>query len=382
MRKLASIQTIADLEPIPGADQIVKATVLGWNVVVKKGEFSIGDPCVYFEIDSLLPVTDAFSFLARSGVKKILIADNTWAEGYRLHTVKLKGQVSQGLALPITLFAHLLPKDLKKGQDVTKELGVVKYEVYEPEPVFQKASRKPVIFPSWLPKGAGMFVKHHFPTLAIAMWGVNLKHFPEFIPKTDETRIQAVPGVLTRHNDKLFYVTEKLDGSSITVFYKDGLFGVCSRTILLPEDPNNKYWKAALALELDKKMPEWAKWYGNFALQGELVGEGIQGNKYNIKGQKIFFYQAYNIDRRCYLNNFTGLRTLFNLPTVPILTHHFTLENKSVDDLVELSKGKSQLASVKREGIVIRPHMESADPELGRLSLKVINPDFLLEHKE
>ena len=382
MRKLASIQTIKSLEPIPGADQIEKATILGWHVVVKRGEFSVGIPCVYFEIDSLLPKTEAFSFLEKSGSKKILIADGVWAEGYRLRTVKLKGQVSQGLALPITLFAHLLPTHLKEGQDVTKELGVVKYEVYEPVPVFQKSSRKPVIFPSWLPKSIGMFVKRHFPTLAITLWGSNLTHFPEFIPKTDETRLQAVPDVLTRHTNKLFYVTEKLDGSSITVFYKDGLFGVCSRTIMLPEDPNNKYWKAALALELDKSMPEWAKWYGNFALQGELVGEGIQGNKYHIKGQKIFFYQAYNIDRRGYLNGFTGLRNLFNLPTVPVLTHHFTLEGKTIDEMVELSKGKSQLASVKREGIVIRPHMEETDPELGRLSFKVINPDFLLEHKE
>ena len=167
-RKLVTIQKISDLKPIENADAIECAGVLGWHVVVKKGEFKIGDPCVYFEIDSLLPVVSEFAFLSKSGVKKSY-ADGKEYEGYRLKTIRLRGQISQGLCLPISILdGKKYPTDSRKnpvyqtGTDVTSLLGVVKYE--------------PVIPANLSGQAKGLF--------------------PGFIPKTDETRIQFCPKVL------------------------------------------------------------------------------------------------------------------------------------------------------------------------------------------
>src|SRR3954470_9408671 len=107
MRTLVSIQKIVDLQPIPGADTIEVAQVLGWHVVVKKGEFQPGDLAVYFEIDSLLPQEPAYDFLAKNGTKKTEV-DGRIVEGYRLRTIKLRGQISQGLCLPLGTFADRL----------------------------------------------------------------------------------------------------------------------------------------------------------------------------------------------------------------------------------------------------------------------------------
>jgi RNA ligase (TIGR02306 family) len=172
-RKLASIQKVLDIQPIPGAEAIECLTILGWKVVAKKGEFKIGDLVVYCEVDSILPEEDEFKFLEKVH--------------YRIKTIKLRGQVSQGIAFPLSILdgrAELPHDPHAEGDDVTELLEVTKYEPYVPAQL------------AGLAKGS----------------------FPEFLHKTDETRIQAVPGVLYRHQNKKFYVTEKIDGSSMTVY--------------------------------------------------------------------------------------------------------------------------------------------------------------------
>lgn len=354
-RKLASVQVIKDLTPIEGADKIERATVLGWHLVVKKGEFQVGDKCVYCEVDSVLPEKPEFEFLR--------------PRGFRIKTVKLRGQVSQGIAFPLTI----LPKppqtallggapfdperDLHEGDDVTTLLGIKKY----------------------------------IPQIPAQLSGKVKGTFPSFIPKTDETRIQSVPDVLKRHEGKMFIVTEKVDGSSMTVFLKGGEFGVCSRNLELYEDEKNSYWKMARQLDLENKLRSLNR---NLSIQGELLGQGIQKNKYKLTGLDFYVFNVFDIDQYRYLDFEEAqniIKSLY-LKSVPIVGEA-KMTDVTVDDLVKLAEGDMKLNAggdgksllnreTVREGLVFRPYKEEQDPELGRLSFKVINPKFLLKYDE
>jgi RNA ligase (TIGR02306 family) len=338
MRKLASIQIIKALEPIEGADSIEKASVLGWQLVVKKGEFTIGDMVVYCEIDSLMPNKPEFEFLKPIGM--------------RIRTVRLRGQVSQGICFPLTI----LPEDFKIAEDAdcTEVLGITKYE----------------------------------PPMPACLSGIAKGKFPSFIPKTDETRVQVLQRLLDKYKGEKCYVTEKLDGSSATYYIKDGEFGVSSRNLELIEDPVNSFWKVARQMDIENKLRSIGK---NISIQGELIGEGIQDNKLKLKGQTVMFFNAFDIDRFEYLN-FKEFNNLFNeieLPIVPIVALDYELEN-DIEAIIKMATIKSKiLKDVWAEGIVIRPYTEKIDLLLsnenfnnGRVSLKAINPEFLLKYGE
>lgn len=330
-RKLASVQRVLDVQPIPNADAIEVLTVLGWKVVAKKGEFKVGDLVVYFEVDSILKESPEVEFLRKSN--------------FRIKTIRLRGQISQGLCLPLSI---LPSANVEEGQDLTELLGVTKYEVYIPA---QLAGER---------KG----------------------NFPDFLHKTDEMRIQAVPGILTRHQNKPFYVTEKVDGSSMTVYIKDGEFGVCSRNFDMKETETNSFWKTARALDLENKLRSYGR---NIALQGELVGPGVQGNKYKLDKLHYYVFNVFNIDTGLHFNyaDFGYAVEYLTLEHVPLIDNNYVLP-ATVDELVEYSKGKSLLnKDTYREGVVLRPLVNEYDEELrGRLSFKVINPDFLLKYNE
>ena len=131
MRKLASIQTIQALEPIPEADVIERAKVLGWWVVVKKGDFKVGDLVVYGEIDSLMPERPEFEFLRKSCYRNPFLTSEgevLQRAGFRIRTVQMRGQISQGICFPVEALRTLLPSTLEVGQDVTESLGIIKYD--------------------------------------------------------------------------------------------------------------------------------------------------------------------------------------------------------------------------------------------------------------
>jgi RNA ligase (TIGR02306 family) len=330
MRKLASIQKIKQLSPIPEAEAIEKALVLGWELVVKKGEFQVGDWCVYCEIDSLLPDKPEFEFLKPRGM--------------RIRTIRLRGQVSQGICFPLSILPSHTP--IEEGLDVTDLLGFTKYE----------------------------------PPIPASLAGQVKGAFPGFIPKTDETRVQVLQELLDKYAGETFYWTEKLDGSSVTYYLRNGEFGVCSRNLELLETPENTLWRVARELKIEEKLQSLG---GNFALQGELIGEGVQGNKYNLKGQTAYFFNLFDIDKYRFLNfeEFQNQIQQLDLQSVPILKTDFKLIN-DIPALVEMSKLKSTLnAKVWQEGIVMRPLLEKQDAEFGRVSLKVINPEFLLKYE-
>jgi RNA ligase (TIGR02306 family) len=333
-RKLATVRTINNICEIPEADKIELAIVDGWKVVVAKdANHKVGDMVIYCEVDSFLPIKEEYEFLRKSSYKKMVDQ-----EGFRLRTVKLRGQVSQGLILPI----HVLPlgEMVSEGQDVTEMLGIVKYETPIPAELAGKV------------KGG----------------------FPSFIPKTDEERIQNLTKEFEEFKDKKFYVTEKLDGSSATFYFKDGVFGVCSRNLELLETEDNTFWKVARQMDLENKMREFGI---NISLQGELIGEGIQGNPYRIKGQTVKFFNLFDIDLQQY-HTYSMLdavvRVQFGLDTVPVLETYFTLPD-TIEEILKFAEGKSVLnPNFDREGVVIR----SVDR---KVSFKAISNQFLLNEK-
>lgn len=332
-RKLSTIRRISEITPIDGADKIELVTVDGWKVVVAKDVgHKVGDLVVYCEIDSFLPIREEFEFLRKSSYKKM----SDGKEGFRLKTIRLKNTLSQGLVLPISVldFGEMV----SEGQDVTERLGIVKYE----------------------------------PPIPAELSGKVKGLFPSFLRKTDEERVQNLQSDYEDLKTQKFYVTEKLDGSSATFYYKDGQFGVCSRNLELLETEDNTYWKVARQLDLENKLSTLKL---NISLQGELIGEGIQGNPYKIKGQTVKFFTGFDIDtqRRIHFVKFVVIIQTLGLEYVPVLNDKLNFElPDSVDELLLLAEGKSVLNSeTEREGIVIR----TLD---GEISFKAISNKFLL----
>lgn len=378
MRKLASIQFIKDLQSIPNADRIEVATILGWQCVVKKGEFKIGDKCVYIEIDSLLPEDNpAFDFLKNS-------------KGHieRIRTIKLRGQISQGLALPMTV----LKEDYAVGTDVTNVLKIKKWEpdVYNrPRKMKGKASYDVKRFHS---KWANLLLynKPWTNLLKRFIFTSKTKRFPTYITKSDETRVQAIPDVVKCYEGTKCSVTEKLDGQSITVWF-DGKkkFHVASRNLEIL-DHTNYFWTVVQRLDVENKLRSYFKDVSWIALQGELCGPNIQGNKYKFKEKDIYWYNLMFVclDQQIDYGSQEELNDLCNhtgLKPVPVLKP-YVLKN-DINELVEMSKGDSIFNDVPREGLVIRPEPPIYDAcGIGsmvgnRVSFKVINPEFLLKYK-
>ena len=365
MRKLASIQTIADVQPIEGADAIVKVRVNDWWCVAKKNEFKVGDLCVYFEIDSLLPMTEAFAFLANRGTKKSELEDGTIVEGYRLRTIKLKGQISQGLALPMSVLRDIVvsktnfPNNLLQNiqmalaygdNDVTALIGVHKYE-------------KP---------------------MNAQLRGVARGNFPSFLRKSDQERCQKSRRQIwdAYVAEDTFQVTVKLDGSSMTVFkidenFGDARFGVCSRNLELKETKENAFWATARQLDIEGMMEGDT----NIMFQGELVAPNIQGNFEGVDKREFYIYNMFDVQNgEWFIPEETEiLAEQFGLKHVPILHESVTLrelfpnatQDTIVNDLLAYADGPSALGGKFREGIVLK----RTD---GQFSFKAISTRYLL----
>jgi RNA ligase (TIGR02306 family) len=327
VRKLATVQIIDDIQPVPDSDRLDVATVRGWKVVCGRGEYKPGDRCVYVEIDAFLPVRPEFEFLRKTSFKKM-----GELEGFRLKSVRLRGTLSQGLLLS----PDLIPDGAEIGDDLSEHLGIVLYE----------------------------------PPIPAELAGVAKGHFPSFLVKTDEERIQN----LSRDYERLrglgpWVATEKLDGSSATYYWRDGQFGVCSRNLELVESEGNTFWRVARELDLEGRLRDGY----NLCVQGELIGPGIQGNPYRLAKHEFRAFNIWNIDDRVRLGapEFQDLcRDLLGVETVPILNMAFELP-PTVSELLELADGQSELASVPREGLVLRTNDY-------RYSFKVISNSFLM----
>jgi RNA ligase (TIGR02306 family) len=338
-RKLASIQVISDLKPIAGADAILCAKVLGWECVVKKNEFNVGDKCVYFEIDSVLPIASWNDHLRKEKDKPL-----------RVKTIRLRGQLSQGLALPISL----LPQgEYEVGQDVTNIVGVEKYE----------------------------------PVIPAHLSGTVKGNFPAFLHKTDEVRLQSEPRVLDEAISKglVLIGTLKMDGTSFTAYRRDDEFGVCSRNLNLKETEDNAHWKMARKLKLEEILRSESR---NLCVQGEMVGTGIQANRLGLKEVELYLFNLFDIDSGKYLGytelcSFAQKHGLKVVKCVYKLDFAANLGLKDVDYLLNIASNLNYANGTPAEGIVWRPICETYSEVLkGRMSFKTISNRYLEKYKE
>ena len=354
MRQLASIQTVNLVEVIDGADAIEKIRVLGWWVVVKKGEYRAGDRVVYCEIDSLLPERPEFDFLRAGGFKPSQVDPSTGATalpaGFRIKTARLRGQVSQGICFSL----GILPEgtDQTEGADVTEALGILKWE----------------------------------PPIPVGMAGRVKGGFPAFLPKTDETRVQLLESTLERQRGQTFYVTEKLDGTSFSAFIREGGYGLCSRNLWIDEtDDASALVRVARGLDLEAKLRTLRdRFRTDVAIQAEVIGPGVQGNKYALPHLSLRVFNLFDINAYRLVDHglmLAGLKEV-GLETVPQLGT--LVLDHSIDALVAFAEGAGTLnPKTQREGVVLRPLVDEYDATIGgRLSFKAINPKFLLKYAE
>ena len=344
MRKLATIRKIDQLLPIEGADAIECAVVGGWKVVAQKGLYKEGDLAVYFEIDSWIP-TELAPFLSKGKEPR----EYEGVKGERLKTIKLRGQLSQGLLMPIAEIMNKIHLDgatfyVEEDADATEFLGILKWE-------------KP---------------------MNAQLAGMAKGNFPTQIPKTDQERAQNLKKEITGavKTGLRFEITEKLEGSSMTCYLIDGVFGVCSRNLDLKETEGNTFWQVARRDNIEAEM-RLVDEHWNFAIQGELVGPGIQGNIYKLSQPEFRVFDVYNIQMGNYLDpaDRRALIQQMGLPHVPFISLDKDLGVGSIDEILQWAEDISLLnPNVQREGIVFKEVN-------GGMSFKAISNKYLLGEK-
>jgi len=341
-RRLASVQQIKKLEPIPDADQIVKLTVGGWPVVSQKdNNWAVNDFCVFFEIDSFIDVTDSrFEFLAERGLK----TNSAGEQGHVLRTIRLKKTYSQGLILPLKLFPEITPDLIFEGSDVTELLKIEKWE--PPIPAQLSGS-----------------VEGSFPTF--------------FMKKTDAERVQNLGSIFPLEVTAAI-ATEKIDGTSASYgLDSTGKFWVCSRNLALKETEGNLYWKIARELEIEEFLRSFSDEFREQAvvLQGEIFGEGIQNNPLGVKGQK---FSAFNLQFGYNTVNSAVLGMDHQtIPGIQVPIYKDLELPDSPDEAIEQVEGIKSLISPQRqaEGIVWWLYGHEYR------NFKAINNKFLLKEK-
>lgn len=351
-RKLASIQRIWKIEPIEGADKIELAHVLGWQCVVNKGQFKEMDLAVYFEIDSFLPIRPEFEFLRASSYKKTDIM----GEGFRLRTMKFRGQVSQGLLLPVSVFPEI-PPFCDLGDDVTEYLGVKKWEIEE------KATTG----------------------------GTVIGTLPRDIPHTDETRIQTDPELLNAFTGLEYYISTKMDGSSHSIGVDENGFHVTGHNYEYKDDGSSAFYNLVKARNYEDKLADF--YIKNFfkqevhtiTIQGEFCAPGIQRNRLKLQKPEWYVFTVIINGKRVGLKQMQNICNKLGLNMVPIEETGIDLPSKypTVEALLERADGEYPNGG-KKEGIVIRTvePVESNNTESGYLSIKVINNKYLLKNEE
>lgn len=377
MRQLASIQTITALTPIEGADRIEAATILGWNCVVKKGEFNVGEHVVYFEIDSIIP-------------EEILKKAGLWDEeknkgrlgrknGDVLTTRKFKGSIAQGLVLP---FQILLSPDIKitEGMDLTEILGIEKYEKYVE---IDNANGTPNRKRGWRYKltqklkPAIFFLSKYIPYFEkfIGSGGP----FPHYITKTDQTRIQNLTPEWHMLSEFDYEITEKMEGTSSTYFYNKGDYGMCSRNLRLSNNDEKHFGVIQKKYDIFKKLKKFKQ---NIAIQGEIIGPGIQGNYYNLSEVRLKIFDIYLIDEQRYALPFERYGLLKKIgfsseDQVPLLSmSEYAPKGKTVQEILDMADKKSLInPKVDREGIVYKSLKSQR-------SFKAISNSYLLKQKD
>lgn len=353
---LATIQKVSKLTPIEGADLIETATVLGWEIVVKKGEYKEGDLCTYIQIDTVVPDRPEFEFLRE--------------RKFRVRTIKLRKQISQGLIVP-------LPSGKwKEGDDVTEIIGVKKYEKPDNNPERYEKPRMPKIwYRKWFYILKYNFLFKLFPRLQ----RLSRSPFPKHLVSiTDEERIQNMPKVLNQYKGKEFVVSYKLDGSSVTIIHSKVLgkskFRICSRRFEL-HDKKNDWYRVFMATRFDLEVLKLVRYFNtnDIIVQGEAIGK-FNGNHHNLQSEQIRLFNIYVSGKRLNQRDFLQVCYANNIPHCP-LYKEITL-NHTLPEILKVSEIKDVLnPNTDVEGLVWRCVEDN-------MSFKVINNKYLLNNKE
>lgn len=398
-----------------------KAPIDGWELVTQKDNYNVGDLCVYFEIDSFLPVRPEFEFLRKGCFK----STKNLGDGFRIKTIKLRGQVSQGLSLPMKDFFKYdetkkvwyyeqivdevgicydsIKVPVLEGADVTEYFKVQKYEKPEPAGGFAGGQAKGN-FPSFLQKTDQERIQNCFGS--ITNW---IKYEKSEVTEiTDPEHIQMIEdGRIENHSSVTFFksgdlwfrrqmiendpgiqwqravfeATLKLDGSSMTVYHNENTYGVCSRNLELKRDLENVFWKVALRDNIVQSLMTTGM---NVALQGELMGPGVQGNREKLPDHRFFIFDVFLIDEKRYMTSverYSFIDELYNnglsdrVEPVPFIDDVNFLEFKDVADVLK-SAERSSLIHTIAEGVVFKSMVE------GGPSFKAISNSFLLSEKD
>jgi hypothetical protein len=352
---LASIQKVLNVTPIDGADAIETAHVLGWQVVIKKGEYKVGDLCCYIQIDTVVPETEQFDFLRE--------------RKYRVRTIKLRKQISQGLIIPLPLGKW------KEGDDVTEIVGVKKYEKPDNNPErFEKPRMPKVWYKKWFYIFKYNFLYKAFPALRRKQ----RSKFPtHLVGITDEERIQNMPQVLRTHQGKEFVVSYKLDGSSITVIHSKVMgrskFRICSRRFEL-HDKKNDWHKVFTANDFASEIKKLVDHFktNDIIIQGEAVGK-FNGNHHNLPTEKIMLFNIYVNGKRLNQRDFLDTCKRLSIPHCPL--YKTVILNHTLEQILKESEIRDLLnPSAEAEGLVWRCVEDNT-------SFKVINNNYLLKEK-
>ena len=408
-RELAYVTIIENIEPIIGSDNCECAIVGGWHIMVRKGQFNIGDPAIYFEIDSKVNSNlEAFSFLAK--------------RNYKIKTQKFtfggKGNfISQGLLMHAEDFGWSIGYDTddtsgnvpyivdNKGEHhyaagesrfLTKQLGVT----YADDEDNQRKAPSADKYKKMAQRHPAVFKKPFVRWLMKRMWGRKLMFlffgkkkdkkngWPAWVAKTDEERIENMPWILN-DKSKTWIATEKIDGTSTTFTMKRGKRGkvefyVCSRNVCFDsiEKPcyyeTNVYWEMAQKygmFEVLKQILDHipsAEWV---TIQGETYGEGVQKNSYDLNGHDFKVFNLITSDRGRWntLEMRNYLENAFDLPCVPILNEAYTMPD-TVEELRDYVNSQPSTINGKiKEGIVFRA-------QDGMQSFKCVSPEYLLKY--
>lgn len=349
---LASVQKVIALSPIDGADLIETATVLGWQVVVKKGEYKVGELCSYIQIDTVVPDLPQYEFLRE--------------RKFRVRTIKLRKQISQGLIVPLPVGKW------EEGDDITDVLGIKKYEKVDNNPDRYEKPRMPK---KWYKKWVYLFKYNFLYKVFPKLQRLSRSPFPKHLVSiTDEERIQNIPQVLKSHAGKPFVVSYKLDGSSITIIHSKVLgkskFRICSRRFELHDKKND--WHRVFAdtkfnLEVLKLVDRFST--NDIIVQGEAIGK-FNGNHHNIPSEQIRLFNIYVNGKRLNQKEFQDVCLNNNIPHCPVYKE--TILNHTLPEILKESEIKDILnPHVDAEGLVWRCIEDN-------LSFKVINNKYLL----
>lgn len=335
--KLAYIVNVDNLVPIPGRDFIELAIIKGWKCIVKKGEFSVNDKAVYISINSIPDFDDNnFKFLQEKKIKYI-------------KTLKINKVISQGLLCPMSWLESrgYNINNYNINDNVTNEMGITKYIPAEEASQYENNNPRQL--------------------------------FPEYVPKTDSTRLQNDPDYyLNNIINKEIVITRKEDGCSCTCIYNNNNFLLCGRNYVWDNnnDRHNQkhYYNIVDKYNIINKLQLLNK---NLAIQGEIVGPKVNSNRLKLSELDYIVFDIYDIDEQHYLlyEDMITISNILELKTVPLL-YKGNSNNISVDldYFLELANNTKYNNNTYAEGIVVKTN------EQNRIQFKVISNNYLLKY--